>query len=246
MDDSGQYDPERAGARHGRRDRHAPETPRGAFQGDSFGGREGRAQRGYRGESPYDTPPGSVSGGSYGGGGGYSQGGYEQGNFDPAVDRQRHSRGSGPPEQGGGDWRRGFGSYGMSEQSRQGQWQRSPAEGSEGCCGVPEPPHPAQQAGRGHSARGEQWTVPGPYTGRGPENWERPAEAIRDDVCERLTRHGDLDASGIRVHVENGEVILEGRVESRSAKRMAEDTAETVTGVRDVQNRLRIDYRDDR
>jgi hypothetical protein len=275
---SGPYDPERAAARHGRRKRNVPESPRGAFQGDRFGGQAGRSQRGYRGESPYDTPPGSVPGGSYGGGGGYSQDGYEQGNFDPAVDRHRQSRGSGQPESGGGDWRRDYGRYGMSERGRQpgperhheadmhgnasedepaggyglghvrgghGQWQRGPAEGSEGGWGVPEMPRPTQHPGLGHASRDEQWTVPGRYTGRGPENWERPAEAIRNDVCERLTRHGEVDASGIRVHVENGEVILEGRVDSRSAKRMAEDTAETVTGVRDVQNRLRIDYRDE-
>jgi hypothetical protein len=88
----------------------------------------------------------------------------------------------------------------------------------------------------------EPWAVPGPFTGHGPKGWERPPESIRNDVCERLTRHGRLDASRIRVLVERGEVILEGRVDSRQAKRMAEDTAESVTGVRDVQNRLRIDY----
>jgi hypothetical protein len=35
-------------------------------------------------------------------------------------------------------------------------------------------------------------------------------EAIQDDGVERLTRHGELDASGIRVRVENGEVNLLG------------------------------------
>jgi hypothetical protein len=89
-------------------------------------------------------------------------------------------------------------------------------------------------------ARGERWTVPGPHSGRGPENYRRSETAIRDDVCERLTRHGHLDASRISVQVENGEVILEGLVDSRHAKRMAEDAAETVSGVRDVHNRLRI------
>jgi hypothetical protein len=86
----------------------------------------------------------------------------------------------------------------------------------------------------------EPWAVPGPFTGRGPEGYTRSSDAIREDVCERLTRHGGLDASGIRVTVDANEVILEGTVASRAAKRMAEDAAETVSGVRDVHNRLRL------
>ncbi len=86
----------------------------------------------------------------------------------------------------------------------------------------------------------EAWMVPGPYTGRGPRGYRRSDERIWEDVCERLTQHGQLDASGIEVRVENGEVTLEGIVSSREAKRMAEDTAESVPGVRDVHNRLRI------
>ncbi|CAN5757402.1 hypothetical protein BH23GEM9_BH23GEM9_32450 [soil metagenome] len=89
----------------------------------------------------------------------------------------------------------------------------------------------------------EPWAVPGPHTGRGPEDYERSEEAIRTDVCERLTLHGRLDASRIRVLVERGEIMLEGEVDSRSAKKMAEDTAESVAGVQDVHNRLRISHR---
>lgn len=87
----------------------------------------------------------------------------------------------------------------------------------------------------------ERWAVPGPYTGRGPEGYSRSEAAIREDVCERLTRHGYLDASRIRVQVQNGEVVLEGTVDSRESKRMAEEAAETVSGVRDIHNRLRIE-----
>jgi hypothetical protein len=90
----------------------------------------------------------------------------------------------------------------------------------------------------------ESWAVPGPFTGRGPEGYVRSEDAIREDVCERLTRHGGLDATGIRVRVEANEVILEGSVDSRAAKRMAEDAAETVSGVRDVHNRLRLRFED--
>ena len=94
------------------------------------------------------------------------------------------------------------------------------------------------------SVDSESWSVPGPHTGRGPEGYVRAESAIREDVCERLTRHGRLDASRVQVRVENGEVTLDGQVESRAAKRMAEETAESVSGVRDVHNRLRIDRAD--
>jgi hypothetical protein len=42
------------------------------------------------------------------------------------------------------------------------------------------------------------------------------------------------------VKVSNCEVTLSGTVESREAKRRAEDCADSVSGVRNVQNNLRI------
>ena len=61
-----------------------------------------------------------------------------------------------------------------------------------------------------------------------------------EDAHERLTRHGGVDASNISVSVEDGEITLEGTVDSRRAKRMAEDAVEDISGVRDVHNRLRV------
>lgn len=86
----------------------------------------------------------------------------------------------------------------------------------------------------------ETWLVIGPATGLGPQGYQRSDERIHEDVCERLTQHGQIDASNMEVKVENGEVTLEGTVEDRRTKRMAEDVAEAVPGVRDVHNRLRI------
>ncbi|HEX5216155.1 MAG TPA: BON domain-containing protein, partial [Vicinamibacterales bacterium] len=51
---------------------------------------------------------------------------------------------------------------------------------------------------------------------------------------------GDLDASEIEVVVSSGEVTLRGDVESREAKRLAEDLAESIQGVYNVQNQLRV------
>ena len=82
------------------------------------------------------------------------------------------------------------------------------------------------------------------FRGKGPKNWRRPDERIREEVNERLTEHDGIDATDIEVAVENGEVTLSGTVDSRWTKRMAEDVAAQCGGVTDVHNRLRIDQRD--
>ena len=82
--------------------------------------------------------------------------------------------------------------------------------------------------------------VGGGYAGRGPKNWRRSEERIREDVNEALTRHRDVDASEVDVQVTGGEVTLTGTVSSRYEKRAAEDCAWNVTGVRDVHNHLKI------
>ena len=42
------------------------------------------------------------------------------------------------------------------------------------------------------------------------------------------------------VKVSGGVVTLTGTVEDRNAKRMAEDVAESISGVQEVQNQLRV------
>jgi hypothetical protein len=86
----------------------------------------------------------------------------------------------------------------------------------------------------------ERWRVPGPYVGRGPKGYQRSDERIREDISERLTAHGLIDASDVEVRVQGAEVTLIGFVDSREAKRAAEDCAEDVSGVREVHNQLRI------
>ena len=81
------------------------------------------------------------------------------------------------------------------------------------------------------------------YRGRGPKNYRRSDARIHEEVNERLTDHPGIDASDIEVSVENGEVSLNGSVDGRRSKRLAEDIAESCTGVVDVHNRLRIDDR---
>jgi hypothetical protein len=80
----------------------------------------------------------------------------------------------------------------------------------------------------------------GAYAGRGPRGYHRSDDRICDDINEALTRSPDLDATDIEVIVEEGEVVLIGIVDSRQAKRLAEDLADSVGGVSDVQNQIRV------
>jgi hypothetical protein len=86
----------------------------------------------------------------------------------------------------------------------------------------------------------EVWTIEGPYTGIGPQGYQRSDDRIFEEVCERLSQHGQIDASDIEIDVENGEVFLKGKVHNRHTKRMAEDVSATVPGVMDVNNQLKV------
>lgn len=79
------------------------------------------------------------------------------------------------------------------------------------------------------------------YRGRGPKNYHRSSERIREDVSDRLTSDPRLDASGIDVRVgDNNEVILSGIAPDRASKRRAYNLAESIPGVSNVENRIRI------
>lgn len=85
-----------------------------------------------------------------------------------------------------------------------------------------------RQAARGHR-------------GRGPKGYRRSDERISEDVHDRLTDDPWLDATDIEVTVKAGEVTLSGQVDSREGKHRAERLVEDLSGVRHVQNNLRVD-----
>ena len=80
----------------------------------------------------------------------------------------------------------------------------------------------------------------GAYAGRGPKGYRRSDDRIGDDVCQLLTDDPHVDASNIEVKVRDGEVTLGGTVHSRRAKRHAEDLIESIAGVKEIHNQLRI------
>jgi hypothetical protein len=86
----------------------------------------------------------------------------------------------------------------------------------------------------------EPYPERGRFFGLGPKGYRRSDERIREDVSDRLMTHPDVDATEIEVHVENGIVRLEGVIENRHQKRIAEFLAEDVLGVNDVENHIKV------
>lgn len=78
------------------------------------------------------------------------------------------------------------------------------------------------------------------HRGRGPGNYTRSDERILEDACDNLTDDWRVDARNIQVTVKDGEVTLDGTVEDRGAKRRAEDCVDEISGVKHVQNNLRV------
>jgi hypothetical protein len=87
----------------------------------------------------------------------------------------------------------------------------------------------------GGSSQGRQ-----SYAGRGPKDYKRSDERIQEEVSDRLTDDHSVDASEISVQVKNGEVTLSGTVSSRDQKRRVEDLAESISGVSEVNNMLKV------
>lgn len=111
----------------------------------------------------------------------------------------------------------GNGTYGRSE-SRQGS------------------PHPGYGSDGSDMGLGER----GPHYGKGPKGYRRSDERIREDVCEIIARQGHIDASEVEISVEKAIVRLFGTVETRQDKRALEQMIESVHGIDEVHNEIRL------
>lgn len=97
-----------------------------------------------------------------------------------------------------------------------------------------------QDSGGRDSSQGQPFRTGPSQRGKGPKGYTRADDRIREDVSDRLSDDDLLDASDITVSVKDCEVTLDGMVDSRAAKRAAEDCAEACSGVKHVQNNLRV------
>jgi osmotically-inducible protein OsmY len=86
----------------------------------------------------------------------------------------------------------------------------------------------------------ERWETRSTFRGIGPRNYRPSDDRIREKISDLFYDHPYLDASGVEVSVQNGEVLLVGFVADRYEKRLAEHLAEKVSGTENVENRLKI------
>jgi hypothetical protein len=148
---------------------------------------------------------------------------------------------------------RGWAGYGKEQGPPESAFQLPPgyAPGFEPLRFHPDEVRPDHRSHAGfsvYSGMGDDdaWTrdLPGPtpvsHAGKGPRH-QRSDVTVREDVCEALAYDEALDATGIDVTVDDGEVTLRGTVGSRKEKRLAELVAAQVRGVRDVHNELRCE-----
>lgn len=188
------------------------------YGGGSYGsGRYGGENYGRYGEQGY-------AGGRYGGDGGeYGRGRYGGEGGDRGYGsgygggRGSYGYGGGMRESYGGRGQRDVGGFGDGGAYRQGYGGQD-IESDQGWFGMSH----------------------GDHRGRGPKGYTRSDDRIRDDVQDRLCDDSWVDASDIDVTVDKGEVTLSGQVDSRNAKHRAETIVEDISGVKHVQNNLRI------
>lgn len=187
----------------------------GSFTSSDFGGRDfsGPRQNYGPGRSPAD-PYGPYGGSNYGAGT-YGAGSYG-----------RSSGGSSGGYTGGGSYSSGGRSSGSDDRQNRGFFERAGDE-------------VASWFGDEEAARRREED----HRGRGPANYTRSDERILEDACDRLTEDRGVDASSIQVTVQAGEVTLDGTVPSREQKRRAEDCVDDLSGVKHVQNNLRVQQR---
>jgi osmotically-inducible protein OsmY len=193
------------------------------WQGGQGGQGGGMGRGNYRMDRDFGQ---SGSRGGYGGGS--FGGGYEgQGIGRPFVGESTYGGSRGSSGYGSSGYGRGSGSSGGSygqQQGERGFWDRASDEVSSWL---------GDDDARRRRERDE-------HRGRGPKGYARSDERIREDVNDRLTDDGWLDASDIEVQVSSAEVTLTGQVNSREEKRRAEDIVEAISGVKHVQNNLRV------
>lgn len=81
---------------------------------------------------------------------------------------------------------------------------------------------------------------PGFHRGKGPRNYRRSDQRILEDINDRLCDNPYIDASEIDVSVSGGNVALTGSADDKASKRLAEDIVESVSGVGNVENNIKV------
>lgn len=188
---------------------------RGSYGRGRYGSEENMGRYGRGSEGLYSRGESGGYGSNYGARSNYGTGSYRnEGRYDRGEESGRYNR----PEDRWDRYDRG---------GERGWWDRASDE-------------VASWFGDEEAERRRRMDERYEHRGRGPKGYKRSDERIKEDVNDRLTDDYRLDASEIDVQVNNGEVVLSGTVNRREEKRRAEDLAESVSGVSNVENRLRV------
>jgi osmotically-inducible protein OsmY len=144
----------------------------------------------------------------------------------PSATRPRDFR-----DYGRGDYRGnvGPGGFGYAE-SNYGPTRYREAFGRTGR----EPESDPSRSGEGHSS------MTGGHRGRGPRNYRRSDERIREMICERLTDDPYVDASEVSIEVRDGVITLSGDVPERRMKHRVEDIASEMGRDNEIRNEIRV------
>lgn len=98
-----------------------------------------------------------------------------------------------------------------------------------------------QNYGAAYAQSGGQHTS-GRMRGAAPRNYKRSDERISEHLCESLMNAG-LDCSGVDVSVKDGVATITGEVMDRNDKYRIEQLASDVSGITEVDNKLRVSSR---
>jgi osmotically-inducible protein OsmY len=181
-----------------------------------------------------------------GGHGGYrNDRDFTRSGWGPSEGRQL---GAGAFEPRGDEWHGGSyagqGHYGNPGQGNQEWYGNQPSFGNQSSYGG-QRTFGSQGSYGSYQRFGQERGRMGRHYGKGPRNYKRSDERIREEISDCLMAHPEIDASQIDVEVNDGEVVLRGNVEERHIKHELEDLAEGILGVRDVNNQVRVRSREE-
>jgi osmotically-inducible protein OsmY len=168
----------------------------------------------------------------------YRQGGPRRPPENPPNPRNRGTGGEGGYSTLGGGVYQDEGS--SDDAPSHGDWARHSSGAGSGARGQEGLSFPGEQTwGEAQYQRERQVEQRGPGDRRVSQR-RRPDETLSRELQEILTADRELDATDIEVQVEGGAVTLMGTVDSADARLLAEELVESVTGVREVHNQLKV------
>ena len=125
-------------------------------------------------------------------------------------------------------------------------WQRHSTGATSGTGGKEDVDNPGENTWREERVPAERREEQGRrQTNSGPRSRRKPDESLRQEIREILIADPELEATDIEVEVEGGAVTLRGVVVDSDARLLAEELVESLVGVREVHNRLRVEREED-